>query len=444
LKHPLSRRHSAILGALAAAALFAAGIARLADAAELSAKGQLLDRVAAIVNDGVVTTSELDDQIAMITERLNEQQTQLPPPDVLRSQVLDRLVLQEIQLQRANKIGLKIGDEQVNAALADIASRNNLTLSQLPQALSQQGVDYAGYRENMRKEIALSALRQRDVLQRISVTPRELDQFIERQKRLPSELSEYNVAHILIAVPEDANGAKVDELAARAQDIYERASGTEDFGRLAVAYSNSQTALEGGALGWRKGPELPTFLAEVIVKLKSGEVSQPLRTPSGFHLVKLNGIRSTDNKPAVVEQTHARHILLKPNQLQDDATVRQRLEQLRERILKGEDFATLASSLSEDSSSAVNGGDLDWMAPGSFVPEFEAQLAQLKDNEISEPFRTNFGWHIVQVLGRRQFDTTEDNQRQRAFMQLRESKADEETELWLRRLRDEAFVEIVS
>jgi peptidyl-prolyl cis-trans isomerase SurA len=451
LQQPVSRRPAAsaraAFPALLAAALVLLGVSVTgtpARAAELSTRGQLLDRVAAVVNDGVVTTTELDDQIAMITERLNEQRTQLPPPDVLRSQVLDRLVLQEIQLQRANKLGLKISDEQVNSALGDIARRNNISLSQLPEVLAQQGVDYAGYRENMRKEIALSGLRQRDVLQRISVTPRELDQFIERQKRLPSELSEYNVGHILIAVPEDATGAKIDELAARAQDIYERASKTEDFGRLAVAYSNSQTALEGGALGWRKGPELPTFLAEVIVKLKPGEVSQPLRTPSGFHLVKLNDIRSTDNTPAVVEQTHARHILLKPNQLQDDATVRQRLVQLRERILKGEDFATLASSISEDPSSAVNGGDLDWMAPGSFVPEFEAQMGQLKDNEISEPFRTNFGWHIVQVLGRRQFDTTEENQRQRAFMQLRESKADEETELWLRRLRDEAFVEIIS
>jgi peptidyl-prolyl cis-trans isomerase SurA len=439
------RSFSALTATLAVAALAGLGsIAAPAWAAEISTRGQMLDRVAAVVNDGVVTTSELDEQVAMITERLNEQRTQLPPADVLRSQVLDRLVVQEIQLQRANKLGLKIGDEQVNAALADIAKRNNLSLAQMPQALAQQGVDYAGYRENMRKEIALTSLRQRDVLQRISITPRELDQFIERQKRLPSESSEYNVSHILIAVPEDANGAKVDELAARAKDIYERASGTEDFGRLAVAYSNSQTALEGGALGWRKGPELPTFLAEQIVKLKPGEVSQPLRTPSGFHLVKLNGQRSTDNTPAVVEQTHARHILLKPNQLQDDATVRQRLTTLRDRVLKGEDFSVLASSTSEDSASAVNGGDLDWMAPGSFVPEFEAEMGRLKDNEISEPFRTQFGWHIVQVLGRRQFDTTEENERQRAYMQLRESKADEETELWLRRLRDEAFVETVS
>ncbi len=437
----LSRARPALVTAL----LLAWGaIAPQLPAAESSQRGQVLDRVAAVVNDGVVTTSELDEQVAMISERLAEQRTQLPPADVLRSQVLDRLILQEIQTQRATKLGLKISDEQVNGALNDVARRNNMSLSQLPQALAQQGVDYAGYRENMRKEISLTALRQRDVLQRINITPRELEQFIERQKRQPSELQEYNVSHILIAVPEDANGAKVDELAARAKDIYDRANGTEDFGRLAVAYSNSQTALEGGALGWRKGPELPTFLAEAIVKLKAGEVSQPVRTPSGFHLVKLNGVRSTDSKSSVVEQTHARHILLKPNQLQDDATVRQRLSTLRERVLKGEDFATLASSISEDSGSAVNGGDLDWMAPGSFVPEFETQMGQLKDGEISEPFRTNFGWHIVQVLGRRQFDTTEENERQRAYVQLRESKADEETELWLRRLRDEAFVEIIS
>ena len=415
-----------------------------ASAAELTTKGALLDRVAAVVNEGVVTTSELDEQTTMIAERLREQRTELPSDSVLRGQVLDRLVLQEIQLQRAKRVGLKVSDEQVNAALADVAQRNNIGLAQLPQALAQQGVEYAGFRENLRKEITLSQLRQRDVLQRISITPRELDQFLERLKRLPSESQEYNVSHILIAVPEDAPPGRIEELAARAQDIYERARGTEDFGRLAVAYSNSQTALEGGSFGWRKGPQLPTFLAEAIVKLKPGEVSEPIRTPTGFHLVKLNGVRTTDQQSAVVQQTHARHILLKPNQLQDDATVRQRLSQLRDRVLKGEDFATLASAISEDSQSAVNGGDLDWMAPGSFVPEFEAEMTRLQDGEISQPFRTNFGWHIVQVLGHREFDTTEENLRQRAYTQLRESKADEETELWLRRLRDEAFVEIPS
>jgi peptidyl-prolyl cis-trans isomerase SurA len=409
-------------------------------AAELSKRGVLLDGVVAIVNDNVVTESELDEQIAMITDRLKEQRTQLPPADVLRKQVLDRLIVQEIQLQRASRVGLKVSDEQLNAAVNDIAERNKMKLADLPRALAQQGIDYGSYRENMRKEIALAGLRQRDVLAKINVTPRELDQFIERQKKLPSETAEYNVSHILIAVPQDASQAQIDELAKRAQDIYERATGTEDFSRLAVAYSNSQTALEGGKLGWRKGPELPTFFAEEIVKLKPGGISMPIRTPSGFHLIKLNEQRSTEGD-MVVEQTHARHILIKPNELQDDATVKQKLSGIRERILKGEEFAAFATSMSEDPGSAVNGGDLGWTSPGSFVPEFDAATARLKDNEMSEPIRSQFGWHLIQLLGRRKFDTTEESQRQRAFSQLRESKADEETELWLRRLRDEAYVD---
>lgn len=439
---------------LASLALLLAGIATAADAPAPAAPasatapaaepakppaGKLLDRVVAIVNDGVVTQSDLDEQTAMIIERLREQKTQLPPADVLRKQVLDRLVVQEVQFQRAERIGLKVSDEQVNSALADIAQRNNIALAQLPSALAQQGIDFAGFRDNIRKEITLQMLRQRDVLSKISVTPRELEQFIERLKKLPSDKDEYNLAHILLAIPPDATQAQVDEIAKRAQEIYERAS-TEDFSRLAVAYSNSQTALEGGSLGWRKGPELPTVLAEVIVGLKAGEVSKPLATPNGYHLVKLVAIRSTEGSP-IEDQNHARHILMKPNQLQDDATVKQKLSSIRDRILKGEDFAAFASSMSEDPGSSVNGGDLGWNGPGTFVPEFESTLASLKENEISEPFRSQFGWHIVQLLGRRQFDTTEESLRSRAFGQLRESKADEETELWLRRLRDEAFVD---
>ena len=415
-------------------------VATAAPAADLSTKGQLLDRVAAIVNDDVVTVSELDEQVAVIAQRLKEQNTPLPAADVLRKQVLDRLIVQEVQLQRARKVGMKIGDEQLNAALADVAQRNNLKLADLPRALAAQGIDYASYRENMRKEIVLSTLRQRDVISKINVTPRELEQFIERKKKMPSETMEYNVSHILIAVAQDATQAQVDEAAKRAQDVYDRARGTEDFGRLAIAYSSSQTALEGGALGWRKGPELPTFFSEEIVKLKPGGVSKPIRTPSGYHLIKLNQVRSMEGD-MVVEQTHARHILMRPNELQDDATVKQRLNDIRSKIQKGEDFAAFASSLSADSGSAVNGGDLGWSAPGTFVPEFEATLARLKENEISEPIRTQFGWHIIQLLGKRKFDMTEEAARGRAFNQLRESKADEETELWIRRLRDDAFVE---
>jgi len=407
---------------------------------ELATKGALLDRVAAVVNDGVVLNSELDEQIAVISERLRTQKLELPPQNVLRQQVLERLVLQEIQAQHAARAGLKIPDEALNSALQDVAQRNGIALSQLPEALTQQGVDYSSYREEMRKELTLGLLRQRDVLQRISITPREIDLFLEKQAKTPSEHNEYNVSHILIAVGQEATPIQLDEAARKAADVDQRAKSGEDFAKLALAYSKSQTALEGGALGWRKGSELPTFLTDLIVKLKPGEVSEPLRTPTGYHIVKLNEVRGTDDK-AIEDQVHVRHILMKTNELADDATVRQKLAQLRERILKGEDFAGLASTTSEDPGSATQGGDLGWSGPGTFVPEFDQAIAGLKDMEISEPFHTQYGWHIAQLLGRRRYDNTDELKRRQAIDAIRASKADEETELWLRRLRDEAYVE---
>jgi peptidyl-prolyl cis-trans isomerase SurA len=407
---------------------------------ELATRGELLDRVAAIVNDGVVLNSELEDQVAVVGERLQQQKLELPPQNVLRQQVLERLVLQEIQMQQANKAGVKVSDDTLNSALQDVAQRNKLTLAQLPEALKSQGIEYAAYRDEMRKELTLGLLRQRDVLQRISVTPREVDQYLEKQAKLPSDKSEYNVSHILIAVPQEASPAQVEEASKKAQDVYQRAKGGEDFAKLALAYSNSQTALEGGALGWRKGGELPTFLTDTITRLKPGDVGEPLRTPTGFHLVKLNDIRSAAGN-AMEDQIHARHILMKTTELADDATVRQKLSQLRTRIQNGEDFAGLASTSSEDPGSANQGGDLGWTGPGSFVPEFEEQVAKLKDKEISEPFKSQYGWHIVQLLGRRRIDNTTELRRREAIEAIRASKTDEQTELWLRRLRDEAYVD---
>src|SRR5258708_4413572 len=238
--------------ALVGAALLLEGAAR-AQTRELATRGDLLDRVAAIVNEGVVLNSELEQQVTVVGGRLRAQNLELPPQNVLRQQVLERLVLQEIQLQRANRAGIKVSDENVNAALQDVAKRNGLTLSQLPEALSQQGEDYAAYREDIRKEITLTLLRQRDVLQHISVTPRELAQYLEQHAKTPSEHNEYNVSHILIAVAQDATPAQLDAAAKRAADVYERARNGEDFAKLAVAYSSSQTALEGGALGFRQG-----------------------------------------------------------------------------------------------------------------------------------------------------------------------------------------------
>jgi peptidyl-prolyl cis-trans isomerase SurA len=424
---------------VAVATLLATGVH--AQTREASSSGVLLDRVAATVNEGVVLQSELDEQMYVISERLREQKLELPPQNVLQRQVLDRLVLQELQMQRANRAGIKVSDETLNNALSDVAERNKIKLADLPEALAAQGIDYAGFRDQMRRELALQILRQRDVISHINVSPREIEQFLERQKKMPSEGNEYDVSHILIAVPQAATPDELDEAAKKADEVYTKATGGEDFARLAVQYSNAQTALEGGRLGPRKGSELPTFVGEVIAGMKAGDVTKPIRTPSGFHILKLNDVKGNVDQ-VIVNQTHARHILLKPNELQDDATVQQKLIAIRDRILnKGEDFAAVASVVSEDPGSSGEGGDLGWSSPGSFVPEFEKQLAQLQPDEISQPFRTQFGWHIIQLLGRRQFDTTDEVRHQQAFGAIREAKADEETELWLRRLRDEAYVE---
>jgi peptidyl-prolyl cis-trans isomerase SurA len=431
------RKLAAVCGLLYASLLVAP--AAFAQTRDISAHGELLDRIAAIVNDGLVLKSDLDGQMDAVTKRLQEQKIEMPPQSVLRQQVLDRLILQEIQMQRAKHVGLTISDEQLNSALQDIAQRNKIPFDQLPTALAAQGVDYKLYRESMRRELTLTTLRQRDVIAHINVTPRELDQYLARQQTAAAN-DEFNVSHILLSLPEAATPKQLDEIARKAHDLAARASKGEDFGQLAIANSNSQTALDGGQLGWRKGNQLPQFILELVVKMKPGDVSEPVRTPSGFHIVKLNERRGGEAK-VVINQIHLRHILMKPNELDDDETVRQKLGKLRDRILKGEDFAGIASTASEDPGSAPDGGDLGWAGPGTFVPEFDQAIAELKINEISEPFKTRYGWHIVQMLGTRTYDSTDDVRRQRAFAAIRESKADEETELWLRRLHDEAFVE---
>lgn len=415
----------------------------LAQTRDLSTQGTLLDRVAAVVNDGVVLESEVDDQTRAVTTRLQAQSMALPPESVLHKQVLDRLIVQRIELEQAKQDGITISDDQLNSALADVAKRNGISFSDLPTALAQQGIDYRSYREELRQELTIGLLRQRDVLQRIVVTPREIDQFLARQSTHPSSNEEYNVSHILIAVPPNATPAQLAQAQQRANDVYQRASKGEDFGKLAVAYSNSEDALEGGSLGWRQGSELPTFLSSLILGLKPGQVGGPLRTPTGFHIVKLNQTR-TQEKKEIVQQVHVRHILLKTNALQDDATVRQRLEQLRQRILHGESFAVAAAAASQDPGSASDGGDLGWQSPSVYDPRFAAAIAKLKPGEISEPFQTQFGWHIAQLLGRRDHDETQEVKRLNAMEAIRASKADENTELWLQQLRDDAYVKVLA
>jgi peptidyl-prolyl cis-trans isomerase SurA len=406
-------------------------------------QGQSLDRIVAIVNDGVVLESDLYAMTQQITGQLRAQNVSLPPEKTLRSQVLDQLVLEEIQQQRADRSGIKVSDQQVNDALARIAKQQGVPFEDLPARLAQDGIDYSYYREQLRREITREILRQRDVLGRIVITPRELDQYIANQRdTVSSALYEYNASDILLPIAQDASPEQLAQVSKLANDIAQRAQHGEDFGKLAVTYSQAESALQGGSLGWRAGTDLPTFLADAIVHLKPGQVSGVIRASSGLHIVRLNAERDAGG-PQIVQQVHLRHILIKPTELEDDATVRQKLAQMRSQILAGkEDFAVLAKTNSQDPGSAVNGGDLGWAEPDSFVPEFAAVVKQLKDNQISEPFHTQFGWHIVQLLGRRDFDNSKDAVRERAYETLRDSRLQEATELWLQQMRDEAYVKL--
>jgi peptidyl-prolyl cis-trans isomerase SurA len=406
---------------------------------ELSSRGQLLDGIAAIVNDGVVLKSELQLELEAITERLRAQGTQLPPANQLVPQVLERLVVKEIQLQRAERVGIQISDETLNQALANMAERNGVSLAELPAALAREGIDYPDYREELRDQLAVEQLRQRDVIGRIAVTPRELDEYLERQEGREVFNQEFKLSQILIATSATASPDDLAAAEARINDVYQRASAGENFAELAVAFSDGQQALNGGELGWRRGDELPTLFADVVPGLQVGQVSEPIRSGSGFHLVRVDDRRGGD--PIMEDQIRARHILVTTNEVLDDETARQKLTEVRAQILAGDDFAAVAKVLSEDPGSAVEGGDLGWSSPQVYVPEFRAVAENLPIGEISEPFKSPFGWHILEVMDRRIQDTTEDVKRQRAIMAIRNSKLGEESELWARRLRDEAFVE---
>ncbi len=406
---------------------------------ELSSTGEMLDGIAAVVNDGIVLKSQLEIEIQRIVQRLESQGTQIPPMSTLAEQVLERLVVNQIQLQRAERVGIRISDETLNVALSNVAQRNNTSLSELPEMLGSEGVDYAAYRAEMRDQLAIEQLRQRDVIGRIGITPKELEEYLERQKGRAFQNQEFKLSQILISVSASATAEQIEAAEQVILDIYKRIQAGESFVEQAIALSDGQKALEGGDLGWRKGDELPTLFAEIVPGLGIGQVSEPVRSASGFHLVKLDDRRGSD--PIMQQQTHARHILISTNEVLDDEAVYQKLIELRQQILDGDSFEAVAKVISEDPGSAVDGGDLGWAGPDVFVPEFQAVCDELEIDEISKPFQTSYGWHIIQLLDRRMHDTTEEIQRQRAIMAIRNSKMSEETELWMRRLRDEAFVE---
>ena len=419
-------------------AFAAATAAPFAIAEDISETGEFLDGVAAIVNEGVVLKSQLYNEISVIRKRAQQQGFQLPPANVLEEQILERLILTEIKLQRADQIGLTISDQMLNESIAMMARQSGIPFDEMPAALAADGIDYADFRRGLRDEITLEQLRRIMVGQEIDVSDREIEQCITDLEDNVVVNSSWNLSHILVNLPDGATAAEIEETRELALNIYQQIMDGADFGEMAIRYSQSDTSLRGGSLGWIEGQQIPSFFVDVLTGMEAGDVSKPFRTTSSFHIVKVNELKSAIER-SEVNQTKARHILITPNEIIDDATARQQLENALERIEAGEDFGELAKLLSDGPTAPV-GGDLGWSDPGSFVPEFEEVMNDLEIGEVSEPFRSPFGWHIVEVLERRVYDNTEDLKRRNCDARIRNSKMEDETQLWMRRLRDEAFV----
>ena len=398
-----------------------------------------LDRIVAIVNDDVIVRSELTARMEDIRDRLERSGTPVPAEHVLAPRVLERLVMDRIQLQLAAESGIRVDDDQINRSVADIAARNGLSLEEFRTLLEQDGYDFAGFREEVRDELLVTQVRRRFVADRVTVSPRDIDDHLATVERQEGGRHEYRLSHILISVPDGASPEEVAASRDRARELVEELRGGLDFVEAALAHSDGQQALQGGDLGWRRASELPTLFADIVSDLSPGEISEPIRSPSGFHVIRLTERRSAEAH--FVIQTHARHILLRPNEILSAAGARARLRHLRERIVNGEDFAELARSHSDDPGSAATGGDLGWLSPGELPPVFQEVMDALAESGISMPFETDFGWHVVQVVARRNYDGTEEIRRANAVKTILDRKVEEEMQTWLRQIRQEAYVE---
>ncbi len=398
---------------------------------------QVVDYIVAVVNDEVVLNSELEQSLKQIKEQLAGR-GELPDDEVLRRQLLERIVVTKAQVQRALQGGLRISDPDLNRALEDIAARNGMSLNQFALALRRQGVDYLQIRQQVRDEMLVSQLRQAEVDSRVIVTDEDIDLALERQGG--QDQTEYHLAHILIAVPSGADPGVREAAEKKAREVVRKARAGEDFTQLAITHSDSPRALEGGDLGWRRGNALPTLFTDVVSKLSAGGVSDPIIGGGGLHIVKLISKRGAVAN-AQVRETQARHVLLKPNVLRNTEQTRKEIEALRQRVAEGEDFAKIARKHSEDPGSANQGGDLGWQGPETFVPEFQRALDVLEIGEISPVFQSPFGFHFVQVLDRRERDRSAELQRAQAREAIFKRKASEQYDVWVRQLRDEAYVE---
>jgi peptidyl-prolyl cis-trans isomerase SurA len=401
-----------------------------------------MDSIAIIVNDEVITRQQIENRFNDFKQQILLQGQSLPDDELLKKQVIERMIVDSIQLQMAKLQGISLDDLSLNQALESIAKNNNTTLDGLRRTLTSKGISYENFREQTRRDIIIQQLQQRAIYSTVKVSPQEIDIFLEQQKQSGDQSNDkYHLAHILIATPEAASPEEVTGALNKAKQAIERIEKGENFSDVALRFSDGRQALQGGDLEWRSAAELPPLFLNTARQLEKGEVSRPLRSASGFHILKLI---DKQTRSYLVQQTHARHILIKTDQITSDTEARDTLLSIKQRLNEGEDFAALAEEYSQDPGSKNNGGDLGWASEGSFVPRFTQVMNSLNKGEISEPFKSQFGWHILQVLDRRKEDETEQRIRQKAEKAIQKRKADEELQLWLRRSRDEAYVEFIN
>jgi len=402
---------------------------------------EVLDRMVAVVEDDVILESELNLEVATIIQRMQASKAQLPPEAMLRKQVLEKLIMDKLQRLMAEKAGITVSEEMLTTSALEIAERNHLSLEQFRAELQNQGMSYKAFLDNMRNEIIINQLRGRELGGRIKVTDREVDHYLETEGKVGSEDINYRLGHILVAVREGASATDIKKAQAKVDQVLEKLREGQDFGKLAMSYSDDANALKGGDLGWRALRDIPSLFSEGITRMQEGQVADAIRSPSGFHIIKMLAIKGVDSH--TITKTKVRHILIKTNELIDDTEASKRLLELKKRIQDGDDFAVLARSHSDDKGTAIKGGSLDWVSPGDLVKPFEEAMNALSLGQMSEPVQTQFGWHLIQVNEREKKDNSAEYRKNQVREAIRKRKIEEETELWMRRLRDEAYVEII-
>ena len=399
-----------------------------------------IDRIVAIVDQAVVTEQELESRIATVTAQFKKQGTELPAEAILRKQILERLITDTLQLQYAAQTGLKVDDNQLDKTIGRIAEQNQLSLAEFTEALAKDGVSMTKFRADIRNEITLARLREREVDGRVNVSESEIDNFLTSQAANNENQDEYEIAHLLIRTPEEGATEDIQKAKSKVDSALTELKAGVSFAKVSASFSDAPNALEGGSLGWKKASQMPALFLDALRAMQVGEVSAPLRSPNGFHVLKLNNKRG-GNSPLVIQQTHARHILIKLSEIMSEKDGKLKIDGIKERLDNGEKFEALARQYSEDST-ASSGGDLNWVNPGDTVPQFEKAMNELKELQISPPVRTQFGWHLIQVIERRSQDMSKEAARLKARQEIRAKKADEAYQDWIRELRDRAYVEI--